>query len=53
LSTLTDARFQIVENSDEAQIFWLLGPQRNTHKLKAAEKNGFLNEFPSDDVLLV
>ena len=53
LSTLTDARFQIVEDADSASIFWLVGPGRNQYKANAVLKDGYLNEFPNDDTLLV
>ena len=48
MTTLQDARFQLVDDADQAQIYWLIGPQRSTHKAKAIEKNGYLNEFPGD-----
>ena len=53
LSTLTDARFQIASEPDDAAIFWLVGPGRNEYKAKALEKQGYLNEFPGDETLLV
>lgn len=53
LSTLTDARFELVSDPDQAQIFWLIGANRNIYKGKANEKSGYLNEFPNDDVLLL
>ena len=52
LQTLNDERFQITENASEARIFWLIGAQRGTYKLQVEAAEGFLNEFPNDDVLL-
>ena len=53
MATLQDARFQIVDDPEQAQIFWLIGAQRNSHKAKAIERNGYLNEFPGDEHLLI
>ena len=53
MATLQDARFQIVEDVEQAQIFWLIGAQRSLHKAKAIEKNGYLNEFTGDEHLLI
>ncbi len=53
LATLTDPRFAIETDITKAQIFWLVGPNRNHYKAKAIELNGHLNEFPCDEVLLV
>ena len=53
LASLKDARFELTENIEEAQICWLIGPQRNIYKPKAIEKAAFLNEFPCDETLLV
>ena len=53
MSSLKDARFQIVEDPEAAQIFWLIGANRASYRPKAIEKNAYLNEIPSDEALLV
>ena len=53
LATLTDPRFQIVENIAEAKICWLIGLDRNTHKATAIGQNSYLNDMPSDECLLI
>ena len=53
MASLTDGRFALVDDPEAAQIFWLIGANRNIYKAKANEKNGYLNEFPNDDVLLL
>ena len=53
MTSLTDARFQIVSDPDQGQIFWLIGANRRTYKAKSIEKDGYLNEFPCDEVLLL
>jgi len=53
MTSLTDARFEIVSDPEQGQIFWLIGHDRSSNKAKAVEKNGYLNEFPCDEVLLL
>jgi len=53
MSRLTDARFKIVDEPSSASIFWLIGINRSQLKVQAQENNGYLNEFASDEVLLV
>ncbi len=53
LTTLKDARFEITENIEEADICWLIGPSRNIYKPKAIEKGAYLNEVPCDETLLI
>lgn len=53
MATLQDARYQFVDVADDAQIFWLIGQHRAAIRPKAIEKNAYLNEIPSDEVLLV
>lgn len=48
---LTDARFQLVENRDEADILWLLEPFYGYKEL--ARKGGLVNQFPFESVLTV
>ena len=51
METLNDPRYKFVDTPEEAQICWLLSLDRNTLKSKAQGK--YLNEFHSDEVLLV
>ena len=36
-----------------AEVFWLIGLQRNQFKDSAIDLGGYLNEMPSDEVLLL
>ena len=53
MTSLSDARFQIVSDPDQGQIFWLIGANRSVYKAKSVEKDGYLNEFPCDEALLL
>ena len=53
MSTLTDPRFQLVNDIAEAKICWLIGLDRNTHKQTAIDQLSYVNDMPSDEVLLV
>ena len=41
--TLTDSRFEITGNQNEADIFWLIGLGRSDYAHKAIQKGAYLN----------
>lgn len=52
MASLKDPRFEFVDQPQAAQIYWLIGVQRNNYRDSAIDMSGYLNEFPSDSVLL-
>ena len=52
LKTLTDSRFEVVGDYNQADVCWALGLDRS-NIIKSVKENGlYINQFPDDEVLL-
>jgi hypothetical protein len=53
MSSLTDSRFELVSDHQEADVCWALGLNRSQLVSEVKDKECFVNNFPNDDVLLI